>query len=390
MRMVWAGVDLELAQLLSAEAIPRQHPLDGAADHLFRPALQQSARAIPASGPAGSRCGGRTSCLELVRVTATRDALSTITWSPESIDGVYVGLFLPSRTRAICDARRPSVWSAASTTYQRRSTSLSRSVCRSGCYSSPSVIPSSSDRSVRSAVRTKDDPSQTESLAGATAPFRAGCREASASATAASSSFPADLQEGGHDSPDHLAQEGVGGDVDRHQRARPPDPDPMQGPDRLPVRRPEGAEVVSAHQDRPGPLHRGGIERDPNTRAQTARGSGCAARSTRCSGTPGTAPQSGDGTDEPHGRTPRTATSRGRMAAMARPSSSSASRPAHVNAITWSSACTPASVRPAPSTRTRAPRSTGQCGLELPLDRPSTRLRLEPGKVRASYSTRAV
>ena len=54
------------------------------------------------------------------------------------------------------------------------------------------------------------------------------------------------------------------GDVDRHQRACPPDPDPVQGPDRLPVLRPEGAEVVPANQDRRGPRHRGGVERGPH------------------------------------------------------------------------------------------------------------------------------
>src|SRR4051794_1648935 len=41
MRMVVSGVDLQLAQLLGAEAVVRQHPLDGSADDLLRPALQQ-------------------------------------------------------------------------------------------------------------------------------------------------------------------------------------------------------------------------------------------------------------------------------------------------------------------------------------------------------------
>src|SRR5258705_273002 len=73
-----------------------------------------------------------------------------------------------------------------------------------------------------------------------------------------------DLQEDGHDTPDHPPQEGVGPDVDRHELTRPADPDRVNGPNRLPVRRPEGAEVVSADEDRPGPLHRGGVERDPD------------------------------------------------------------------------------------------------------------------------------
>jgi hypothetical protein len=61
-------------------------------------------------------------------VTAIRAALRTMTWSPESRFGVQVGLCLPSSTRATRDASRPSVSSAASTTYQRRSISLSRTV----------------------------------------------------------------------------------------------------------------------------------------------------------------------------------------------------------------------------------------------------------------------
>ena len=59
-----------------------------------------------------------------------------------------------------------------------------------------------------------------------------------------------DLQEDGHHAPDHPAQEGVGPDVDRHQPAFPSDPDRMHGPDRRSVRRPEGAEVVPADEDR--------------------------------------------------------------------------------------------------------------------------------------------
>ena len=43
----------------------------------------------------------------------------------------------------------------------------------------------------------------------------------------------------------------------------------MNGPDRALVRRPESAEVVAAHEDRPGPRHRGGIERDPHPERRT-------------------------------------------------------------------------------------------------------------------------
>src|SRR4051812_14981577 len=41
MRMVGAGVDLQLAKLLNAQAIARQHALDGAADDLFGPPLEE-------------------------------------------------------------------------------------------------------------------------------------------------------------------------------------------------------------------------------------------------------------------------------------------------------------------------------------------------------------
>jgi hypothetical protein len=77
------------------------------------------------------------------------------------------------------------------------------------------------------------------------------------------------LQESGHDPSHHLSQEGVGRDVDRHAKPFPPDADPMHGPDRLPVRRPEGAKVVTANQDRPDPLHRGDIQRVPHPERET-------------------------------------------------------------------------------------------------------------------------
>src|SRR6476619_6612381 len=41
MRMVTSGVDLQLAQLLGAEAVMRQHPLDGPADDLLRSSFEQ-------------------------------------------------------------------------------------------------------------------------------------------------------------------------------------------------------------------------------------------------------------------------------------------------------------------------------------------------------------
>src|SRR5881394_893943 len=40
MRMIRAGVDLQLVQLLAREAVPREHALDRLADHFGRPALE--------------------------------------------------------------------------------------------------------------------------------------------------------------------------------------------------------------------------------------------------------------------------------------------------------------------------------------------------------------
>jgi hypothetical protein len=42
----------------------------------------------------------------------------------------------------------------------------------------------------------------------------------------------------------------------------------VNGPDRLPIRRPEGAEVVPADEGRPGARHRVGVERDPDPERQ--------------------------------------------------------------------------------------------------------------------------
>src|SRR5205807_1869505 len=54
----------------------------------------------------------------LLPVTFTFAALITTTWSPLFRLGVNVGLCLPRRIAATPDARRPSTWSVASTTYQ--------------------------------------------------------------------------------------------------------------------------------------------------------------------------------------------------------------------------------------------------------------------------------
>jgi hypothetical protein len=78
-----------------------------------------------------------------------------------------------------------------------------------------------------------------------------------------------DLEEDGHNPSHHLAEKGIGRDVDRHERTFPPDPDRVNGPHRLPVRHPEGTKVVTANKDRPDPLHRGNIERVPQPERKT-------------------------------------------------------------------------------------------------------------------------
>src|ERR1700687_557358 len=52
-----------------------------------------------------------------------REALTTITKSPMSRCGEYVGLCLPMSNAATCVASRPSVWPSASRTCQRLSIS---------------------------------------------------------------------------------------------------------------------------------------------------------------------------------------------------------------------------------------------------------------------------
>src|SRR3954468_20731957 len=41
MRVVGSGIDLQLAQLLRAEAVPRKHPLHGPAEDFLRTALEE-------------------------------------------------------------------------------------------------------------------------------------------------------------------------------------------------------------------------------------------------------------------------------------------------------------------------------------------------------------
>ena len=218
------------------------------------------------------------------------------------------------------DARRPSVSSVASTTYQRRSISLSRTVYglrvhRSSCSGVCSGV-------VRP-HRPEDDAPEAQALGRDCRPVEGRSADRRAPPATACFIHPAvtDLEEDGHDPSHHPAQEGVGRDVDRHERSGPPDPDRMHGPDRLPVRRPEGAEVVPADRrpTRPAPSRRYRV--GPAPRAPYARGAGCAARSRRCSGTPGTAPRSEGRTRSGPGAPRGSPRPRGSSASSARPRS---------------------------------------------------------------------
>ena len=51
MRMVGAGVDLQLADLLGAEPVVRQHPLHRAADDFLRPALEEMPEGLLLEAP---------------------------------------------------------------------------------------------------------------------------------------------------------------------------------------------------------------------------------------------------------------------------------------------------------------------------------------------------
>ena len=72
MRMIGPGVDLQLAQLLGAEAVVRQHALDGAADDLLRPAGEEVTQGLLLEALRVAAVAGVDLALELV--AGDRDA----------------------------------------------------------------------------------------------------------------------------------------------------------------------------------------------------------------------------------------------------------------------------------------------------------------------------
>src|SRR5258706_14026723 len=259
MGMIRAGVDLQLAQLLDAQLGPRQHPLDRAANDLFGSPLEEVTEGL---------------LLVALGMTAVADvelrlALVAGHFDLRGIedDDVVTGIEVRRIGRlvlALENARNPRGEPAERPA--RRvddepasfDLALTDRVClrvhRSSIVSvGASGSPSEDDSPETEALRRGGCPIEGRSSSGECRP---DVRLIQFSAT--------DLQDDGNDSADPSPQEGVGPDFDRHELTRPADPDRVNGPNRLPVRRPEGAEVVSADEDRPGLLHRGGVERDPD------------------------------------------------------------------------------------------------------------------------------
>ncbi len=211
---------------------------------------------------------------------------------------------MPSRTCAIRDARRPSVSSVASTTYQRRSISLSRSVIglrvhRSSC--SPFV---------RRGAPSEDDAPEAQPLG------RGGCpvegRSSGRRAPRRPLSHPSchGRPPGGRPrsaGPSRAGRRRPGRRSSRAGLSAGPGPHARSGPVTGPSPRRRGSRAGRRRPTRLAPSRR--CRAGPAPRARCAREAGCAARSRRCSGTPGTAPHSGGGTRPGPGAGSRIATS---------------------------------------------------------------------------------
>ena len=229
MRVVGAGVDLQLAKLLGAELRPRQHPLHGAADDLFGSPLEEVTEGLllVALGMAA------------VADVELRLALVAGDGDPRRVEDDDVVARVEVRrvgrlVLALEDAGDPRRQAAERLVrgIDDEPASLDLALTNRVGLSRSSVLSrlhvSSPVRRPR-ATRRRQRP-----FAGAVAPSRAGVRAASASRTSCLIHLSAtDLQEDGHDPADHAPEEGIRPDVDRHERAFPPDPDRVNGPDRV-------------------------------------------------------------------------------------------------------------------------------------------------------------
>src|SRR5262245_23826914 len=192
MRVVGAGVYLQLPELLHAERVPRQHPLDGAPDHFLRTALQEVTEGLflVALGVAAVADVE----LRLALVGTHRDARRI--QDDHVVAGVEVGL-PGGLVLALEDARDPRRKAP-----QRLVGGIDdvpapfdlALACRVGLRAHQFSSVSCSDRSVRSVLSPIRRPRATRRrvspCAGAIAPSRAGIRAAKAARTPSLSIFP--------------------------------------------------------------------------------------------------------------------------------------------------------------------------------------------------------
>ena len=124
-RVLGAGVDVELAQLLAAQGVLGQHAAHGAADQLGRLVLEQRGVAGRSAGRPGSRCGGtpswRRPCSRSARSCrrSRRSRCRRCRRAARSTGGAC-----RAGSAATSEARRPRTRPSASTTYQARWISL--------------------------------------------------------------------------------------------------------------------------------------------------------------------------------------------------------------------------------------------------------------------------
>jgi hypothetical protein len=119
-RVVRRRVDLELREHLAAEDVLGEHPLHGLLDRELRLAREQVAVALGPEAARDARVAVVELLVELVAVSFTLSALTTMTKSPVSSWVVKVGLCLPRKDVATSLARRPRGLPVASTTHQER------------------------------------------------------------------------------------------------------------------------------------------------------------------------------------------------------------------------------------------------------------------------------
>ncbi len=225
-RVLRAGVDLQLAQLLRAQRRVRQHALDRAADDLLGTPLQQLAEGLLAEAARIAAVAG---------VASSTRSLSPVTLILRGVDDddvvADVDVGGVGRACACRSAVAPRAWrdGRGSGRRRRRPASGARShlpsACRScswPCRSSFVVDPG--------LAGPDDDPPQAEPVRRDDRSGEGSSRRAKLAHQVLRGGSPhPDADERGHDAAHHLAQEGVPDDVDRHQVALPAHPDLVTG-----------------------------------------------------------------------------------------------------------------------------------------------------------------